>query len=108
MVNSENDKLHGERGTELELLDSDLGPARPLSEREVAALSERLTRGIGVARLGSRRRPLARLLLIGAATTTAAAAAAMYGTEWLAPRTPEASPPVVTDQRRPAPAPTAP
>jgi hypothetical protein len=108
MVNSEKSELRGEHGTELELLDSGLGPARPLSEREVAALSDRLTRDIGVVRLRSRRRPVARLLLIGAATTTAAAAAAMYGTEWLAPRAPEAAPREVTGNPIPAPPPTAP
>jgi tetratricopeptide (TPR) repeat protein len=97
MVNSENDRLHAaELGTELEPLDDGLGPARPLSQREVTALSERLTREIGAEARRSRSRSIARLLIIGAATTTAAAAAAMYGTEWFPRDTPEAAPAEVT------------
>jgi TolA-binding protein len=93
MVNSENDRLGAdEHSLELEPLDAGSGPARPLSQREVAALSERLTRDMGTAARRSRSRSLTRLLVIGAATTTAAAAAAMYGTEWFPVRVPAAAP----------------
>jgi tetratricopeptide (TPR) repeat protein len=107
MVNSENDSPGAdERSLELEPLDSGHGPARPLSAREVAALSERLTRALGTGAVRSRSRSLTRLLVIGAATTTAAAAAAMYGSEWFPGRAPDAAPAELT-RGRPVAAPAA-
>jgi hypothetical protein len=106
MMNSENDRLDGgEHDAGLEPLDVGAGPALPLSEREAAALSERLTRNFGMTPRGARRRSLARVLIIGAATTTAAAAAAMYGTEWISHRAPERALPEAPGDATPTPPP---
>ncbi len=81
-MNSENAELGGDEHAGLEPLDAEAGPARPLSELQAAALTDRMLRQLHPVSRGSSHKHYARLLVVVASATTAVAAAAYYGTDW--------------------------